>query len=227
MVDTFAKAIQTGDAKGAIEKGERTCRADLRPLDAANARRSGEADARPFPVVHQRMPPGEGPSASEHSMSVVTAGTRRPARAASCRTGAARARLAGIARRSSPTSSCCRALLILVLFMAYPFFLGIWLSLTNKLVGFSDYDFVGLDNFRWFWTTPIFRRPSKTPSSTASSPCRSSCCWASAWPCSSTSVPLQPLHAGRPAVALDRANRDQQPRLVDALRGVLSPISWI
>ena len=51
--------------------------------------------------------------------------------------------------------------LILVLFMAYPFFLGIWLSLTNKLVGFSDYDYIGLENFRWFWTTPSSARRVK------------------------------------------------------------------
>lgn len=49
-------------------------------------------------------------------------------------------------------------LLILVLFMGYPFFLGIWLSLTNKLVGFSAYDYVGLENYRWFWTDTIFRQ---------------------------------------------------------------------
>ena len=47
---------------------------------------------------------------------------------------------------------------ILLLFMAYPFFLGIWLSLTNKLVGFSDYNYVGLENYRWFWTDTIFRQ---------------------------------------------------------------------
>jgi multiple sugar transport system permease protein len=47
---------------------------------------------------------------------------------------------------------------LLILFMAYPFFLGIWLSLTDKLVGFSDYDFVGLANYRWFWTDTIFRQ---------------------------------------------------------------------
>ena len=39
-------------------------------------------------------------------------------------------------------------LVILLLFMAYPFFLGIWLSLTDKLVGFADYDYVGLENYR-------------------------------------------------------------------------------
>ena len=54
-------------------------------------------------------------------------------------------------------------LLILVLFMAYPFFLGIYLSLTDKLVGFSDYKYIGLDNFRWYWDDPIFSKPSKTP----------------------------------------------------------------
>ena len=49
-------------------------------------------------------------------------------------------------------------MLILVLFMAYPFFLGIWLSLTNKLVGFSDYKYIGLENFRWYWDDSIFRQ---------------------------------------------------------------------
>jgi multiple sugar transport system permease protein len=48
--------------------------------------------------------------------------------------------------------------LILLLFMAYPFFLGIWLSLTDKLVGFSDYNYVGLVNYRWFLTDTIFRQ---------------------------------------------------------------------
>lgn len=48
--------------------------------------------------------------------------------------------------------------LLLVLFMAYPFFLGIYLSLTNKLVGFSDFDFVWFENYRWFIDDPIFRQ---------------------------------------------------------------------
>jgi multiple sugar transport system permease protein len=48
--------------------------------------------------------------------------------------------------------------LILLLFMAYPFFLGIWLSLTDKLVGFSDYNYIGLANYRWFWGDSIFRQ---------------------------------------------------------------------
>ena len=39
-------------------------------------------------------------------------------------------------------------LALLVLFMAYPFFLGIYLSMTDKMVGFADFDFIGLDNYR-------------------------------------------------------------------------------
>ena len=48
--------------------------------------------------------------------------------------------------------------IFLILFMAYPFVLGIWLSLTDKLVGFSDYKYVGLANYRWFWSDSIFRQ---------------------------------------------------------------------
>lgn len=45
---------------------------------------------------------------------------------------------------------------ILLAFMAYPFFLGIYLSLTDRLVGFPDYDYVGLFNYRWLLDDPIF-----------------------------------------------------------------------
>lgn len=48
--------------------------------------------------------------------------------------------------------------LLLILFMGYPFFLGIWLSVTNKLVGFSDYSYIGLENYRWLWGDSIFRQ---------------------------------------------------------------------
>lgn len=48
--------------------------------------------------------------------------------------------------------------LLLVLFMAYPFFLGIYLSLTDKLVGFDDYSFIGLENYRWLLDDSIFRQ---------------------------------------------------------------------
>lgn len=47
---------------------------------------------------------------------------------------------------------------ILLLFMAYPFFLGIYLSLTDKMLGFSRYDFIGLDNYRYLWTDSIFQQ---------------------------------------------------------------------
>jgi multiple sugar transport system permease protein len=47
---------------------------------------------------------------------------------------------------------------LLLLFMAYPFFLGIYYSLTDKMVGFADFDFVGLENYRLLADDIIFRR---------------------------------------------------------------------
>jgi len=49
------------------------------------------------------------------------------------------------------------ALAILALFIAYPFALGVWLSLTDKLVG-QPASFVGLANFVVLWDSQIFRR---------------------------------------------------------------------
>lgn len=49
-------------------------------------------------------------------------------------------------------------LVILLLFMAYPFFLGIYLSLTDKMVGFSDFSFIGLENYELLMSDPVFRR---------------------------------------------------------------------
>ena len=48
--------------------------------------------------------------------------------------------------------------LVLLLFMAYPFGLGIYLSLTDKLVGFADFGFVGLENYRYLLQDSIFRQ---------------------------------------------------------------------
>ena len=49
-------------------------------------------------------------------------------------------------------------LVILLLFMAYPFLLGIYLSMTDKMVGFADYSFVGFENFQLLLRDQIFRR---------------------------------------------------------------------
>ena len=49
------------------------------------------------------------------------------------------------------------ALAILALFIAYPFALGVWLSLTDKLVG-KPASFVGVENFVTLWDSQIFRR---------------------------------------------------------------------
>ncbi|MFM9881533.1 MAG: carbohydrate ABC transporter permease, partial [Burkholderiales bacterium] len=48
------------------------------------------------------------------------------------------------------------AVIILVLFIAYPFVMAIWLSLTNLRVGGVG-DFVGLDNFVKAWNDTIFQ----------------------------------------------------------------------
>jgi len=48
--------------------------------------------------------------------------------------------------------------LILILFMAYPFFLGIYLSLTDKMVGFAEFTVVGLANYRYLLDDLVFRR---------------------------------------------------------------------
>ena len=53
-------------------------------------------------------------------------------------------------------------LIILLLFMAYPFLLGIYLSMTDKMVGFAGFDFVGLENFQPCYETRSFAAPSRT-----------------------------------------------------------------
>jgi multiple sugar transport system permease protein len=49
------------------------------------------------------------------------------------------------------------ALLILLIFIAYPFCLGVWLSFTDKLVG-KPASFIGLKNFAFILDSQIFRR---------------------------------------------------------------------
>lgn len=47
--------------------------------------------------------------------------------------------------------------LILLLFMAYPFVLGIYLSMTDRMVGFPNSKFIGLRNYTDLLQDPIFR----------------------------------------------------------------------
>ena len=47
---------------------------------------------------------------------------------------------------------------ILLLFMAYPFFLGIWWSMTDKTFLYKTYSFIGLENFRYLWSDSIFQQ---------------------------------------------------------------------
>jgi multiple sugar transport system permease protein len=67
-------------------------------------------------------------------------------------------RFASLARREAMLAYLFMlpGVLILLLFMAYPFAYGVWLSVTNKLVAVSDYKYVGLENFRWYLDDPIF-----------------------------------------------------------------------
>lgn len=48
--------------------------------------------------------------------------------------------------------------LVLLLFMAYPFVLGIYLSMTNRMVGFPISEFIGMANYRYLWTDSVFRQ---------------------------------------------------------------------
>ena len=47
------------------------------------------------------------------------------------------------------------ALAFLVLFLAYPLVLGVWLSFTDARVGRSG-DFIGLENYEWLWGDSVF-----------------------------------------------------------------------
>ena len=55
------------------------------------------------------------------------------------------------------------AILMIGIFVAYPFVRGIWLSLTDTVVG-REGQFVGLHNFTKLWHDGIFRRCSPSPS---------------------------------------------------------------
>ena len=48
--------------------------------------------------------------------------------------------------------------LLLLLFIAYPFGLGIYLSLTDKMVGFADFDFIGLENYQYLLRDRVFHQ---------------------------------------------------------------------
>lgn len=47
-------------------------------------------------------------------------------------------------------------LLILIVFMAYPFVYGIYISMTDAYVGMPGERFIGLANYRWLLDDPIF-----------------------------------------------------------------------
>ena len=87
-------------------------------------------------------------------MSVITAETRAEAGVDQPRRGKSR-----FWDREAPLAYLFMipGLMILLLFMAYPFFLGIYLSMTDKMVGFADFSFVAFENFQLLLSDSIFR----------------------------------------------------------------------
>src|SRR5450759_21760 len=43
----------------------------------------------------------------------------------------------------------------LILFLAYPLFLGVWMSFTDERIGRGGV-FIGLENYQWLWDDSIF-----------------------------------------------------------------------
>ena len=92
---------------------------------------------------------------AEQLMSVVTAETRAEPGVIQPSRGKAR-----FWEREAPLAYLFMipGLVILLLFMAYPFFLGIYLSMTDKMVGFADFNFVWFENFQLLLRDQIFHR---------------------------------------------------------------------
>jgi hypothetical protein len=83
--------------------------------------------------------PGRSVFATEQPMSVITAEPRPQVEVVQQPRGKAR-----FWEREAPLAYIFMipGLVILLLFMAYPFFLGIYLSMTDKMVGVADFSFV-------------------------------------------------------------------------------------
>ena len=47
------------------------------------------------------------------------------------------------------------AMAFLILFLAYPLGLGIWMSFTDAKIGRAG-EFIGLENYEWLWDDSIF-----------------------------------------------------------------------
>ena len=45
--------------------------------------------------------------------------------------------------------------LLLLIFLAYPFFLGLWLGFTDTIVG-REGSFIGFENYQWLLKDPTF-----------------------------------------------------------------------
>lgn len=71
-----------------------------------------------------------------------------------------RARLSGLLERESVLAYIFMTPggLLLLVFMAYPFFLGIYISFTDRMVGLPTSNFIGLENYRQLLGDSVFRQ---------------------------------------------------------------------
>src|SRR5215475_11915203 len=80
--------------------------------------------------------------------------TSAPAQASSADTPSLRARLQAN-RNFIALWFMLPAAAFLILFLAYPLGLGVWMSFTDERIG-RDGVFVGLENYQWLWDDSIF-----------------------------------------------------------------------
>ena len=92
----------------------------------------------------------------------------------------------GSSRTSGFSGGCSSrpTIILLSLFIAYPFVKGVWISLTSATVGVPG-DFVGLKNFVKIWNDSIFQHAAyNTFVYTGDRHRRRSSRWACGWPSS-------------------------------------------
>ena len=140
IVDTFAKAVQSGDAAGSIKSG---------PINGADLRRLKGAAARSEDSSGRTATSLPEPHAAALGAEAVAARRRAPdPRAVLDR------------EQNLGWMLMLPGLLLLVVFMAYPFFLGLWLSLTDSTIGHAG-RFIGLANFTALLKDSIFQQTAK------------------------------------------------------------------
>ena len=132
------------DTKGAIAIAERQAEAHL------SLKRTARAAAAQLPPLHFEV----GRDVTERSAMTIAlsnqATRKRPI--ARCRRPGSRLK---VNRNWLGFWFMLPAAAFLVLFLAYPLGLGIWLSFTDAKIGRAG-EFIGLENYEWLWDDSIF-----------------------------------------------------------------------